>query len=368
MAVYIILLLLVFLCGYILYRYPNGRNAKKIYLIVTFSSMAIILGLRGEKVGEDTEHYLTMFKGAAQVKWITMLRSKGFRTTWYVDPYGFHDTVENGWLTLCKIVHIFTDNGQVFLFIVALLTCGLFAKFIYDNSESILYSTLIYLCESMYMFSFNEARQMLAVSVTLQVYTALKHRKVKTAVLLVLLASLIHNTALVTFIMFPIVLTKQRKSYKKFKYAVVIAIAAPFLVMSLRGIISKLVPRYASYFGTNYWKNSIGGSAVLWILEILLIAVMYLKEFEYPQSYQYACFVLLYLSCALMGLQVTMFARIGYYFRAFLPLFFPSAVNFFKKKDRLMVNFIVIAFIILLYFSYAHSDTRMYSFFWNNGR
>ena len=366
MTVYVFLLVFVLVCGLILYRYPHSKNAEKLFLFLTFGAMTFILGFRGEHVGEDTKHFITMFEYADRVTWSEMLKSTGFRTTWYIDQYGFHDTVENGWLALCKIIHLFTDDGHVFLFAVAALTCVLFAKFIYDNSLSIFYSTVIFLCESMYMFSFNGARQMLAVAITLPAYTSLKNKKIIPAVCFVLLASLVHNTALVAFAMFPFVLTKQPESYKKFKYAIVAVIASPFVVMLLKTFISRLIPRYAAYFTVNYWTNTIGGSAVLWIIEMILILIMYAKKFRIQNTFQYSCFVLMYLAFELMSLQVSVFGRVGYYFRTFLLLFFPCADMYFEKKSRTVVRCVIITLLVLLYFSYAGTDTRLYTFFWND--
>lgn len=364
--IYIFLLIFVFTCGLILNQNPKSRIARIVFLFLTFGTMTIILGLRGETVGEDTKHYLTMFRYADQVSWKDMVRGTGFRTVWFIDQYGFHDTVENGWLALCKLVHLFTYNGQVFLFLVSALTCGLFAKFIYDNSVSVFYSTVIFMCESMFMFSFNGARQILAVALTLQAYTALKRRKIKTSVVFVLLAALIHNTALVAFALFPFVLIKEKGSYKKFKYAIVVVALSPFVVMMLKTAISRLIPRYTLYFTTNYWTNSVGGSAVLWIAEFALILVMYAKKFRVENSFQYSCFTLMYLAFELMGLQVSVFGRVAYYFRAFLILFFPCANLYFSNKSRRVIGYAIIILLILLFFSYARSDARIYSFFWQN--
>lgn len=366
MMVYIFLLIFVFACGLIPFQYPQNRTARIIFLILTFGAMTIILGLRGETVGEDTKHYLMMFRYADQVTWKDMLRGTGFRTVWYIDQYGFHDTVENGWLALCKFVHLFTDNGQVFIFLISALTCGLFAKFIYDNSVSVFYSTVIFMCESMYMFSFNGARQMLAVALTLYVYTALKRRKIIKAVVYVLLAALIHNTALVAFALFPFVLIKQAGSYKKFKYAIVAAALSPFAVMMLKTAISRLIPRYTLYFTTNYWTNSVGGSVVLWVAEFALILAMYEKKFRVENSFQYSCFTLMYLAFELMGLQFSVFGRVAYYFRVFLILFFPCTDLYFSSKSRKVIRYAIIFLLILLFFSYARTDTRIYSFFWQN--
>lgn len=364
MTVYILLLLFVLACDLLLYKHQKNNQRKKLFLFLTFFAMTLILGLRGESVGEDTRHFLVMYKQAKTISWKTIFQSRGFRTVWYVDQYGFHDTVENGWLILCKFVHLFTDNGQVFLFIVAALTCGIFAKFIYDNSTDVFYSTLIFLCESMFMFAFNGARQMLAVALTLPAYTALKHKKIKTAIIWVIVAALIHNTALVAFIIFPFVLTKRKNDFSKFKYAIVLAVASPFIIMALQKVIIAIFPRYSKYFTLNYWTNSIGGSSILWIIELILILIMYWKKFSNDHSFELACIILLYLSCELMGLRVTMFSRVGYYFRAFLLLFFPCSNCYFSKNSRRVIECVISVLLIALYFSYARTPWRLYSFFW----
>lgn len=49
------------------------------------------------------------------------------------------------------------------------------AKFVYENAhEHIFMGTYIYLCESLYMNSFNAMRQVLALAIAVQAYTVLK--------------------------------------------------------------------------------------------------------------------------------------------------------------------------------------------------
>lgn len=326
--------------------------------------MAIVLGLRGDDVGEDTRHFLNVFKCASNVTWSQMLHGVGMRTAYYTDTFGYTDTIENGFLALAKVAHLFTNDGHVFLFVVAVITCALFAKFIYDNCENVIFSTYIFLCESMFMRAFNEVRQILAVAIAVQAYTLIKEKRWKSAVVVILLAALIHNTALICFVLFPIMLIKPQKEYKTFKYAIVATIASPFVALLGQAVLIKMFPRYAGYFLTNFWTNSLGGTAFLWIIEFALIVVAYSGKFRTKNSFYSSCLVLLYIAFELMGLRITMFSRVGLYFRAYLLLFFPSCSSYFTKKTWQVVQIGLIILMLLLYLSYARTPAREYSFCW----
>lgn len=364
MLIYIIVLALIAIYSI----YPNLKNnscqSKKIFLFLSFTTMTFILGLRGNNVGEDTEHYLNIFKYAANVKWIDIFHSAGMRTGYFTNQFGYTDTIENGFLGLAKIVHFFTSDGQVFLFIVAAVTCGLFAKFIYENCEKVVFPTYIFLCESMFMLAFNGARQILAVSIAIQSYTFLKNKKWKKAVVTILMASLIHNVALICFVLLPIMLVKPRNEYKAFKYAMMATIISPFAVLLAQSVIVKLFPRYTSYFTLNFWTNSLGGTTILWCIEFSLVLIAYKKKFKINNSFSDSCMILLYLACELMGLRITMFSRVGWFFRPYLLTFFLSCSHYFTKKTWQVIQGGLLVLIFLLYLSYAGTPARLYSFYW----
>ncbi len=324
----------------------------------------MVLGLRGFNVGEDTPHYLHIFRQAEYVSWSDMLHSTGMRTAYYTNQYGYTDTIENGFLALAKIIHWFTDDGQVFIFVVATLTCGLFARFIYDNCEKVFYPTFIFLCESMFMFAFNGIRQLLAVSITIQVYTLLKAKKWKQAVVVILFASLFHNVALIGFVLFPIMLVKHDKKYKLFKYAMIAAIAGPVFIVYAQNLITKLFPRYTAYFSVNYWQNSLGGSTILLLIEFVFLMIMYEKKFKTEDSFNLATLILIFIACELAGLKISVFSRVGYFFRAYLLLFLPDAEKYFSRNSRIIVRIVLMILLILFYLSYAQTEARVYSFFW----
>lgn len=364
MIIYVIILFLIIMYSMYPYLKHNSKQSRRIFLYLAFITMTIVLGLRGESVGEDTKHYLNVFKYAANVRWLDMIHSSGMRTGYFTNAFGYTDTIENGFLALAKIVNYITDNGHFFLFVVATITCGLFAKFIYDNCDKVVFATLIFLCESMYMLAFNGMRQILAVAISIQAYTFLKNKKWKKAIVIILVASLIHNVALISFVIFPLFFIKPKKEFKAFKYAIIITIASPIIIMLAQTAISKIFPRYTDYFSSNYWQNSLGGIVVLWAIEFILILISYIKKFKFEESFKLSCLILMYIACELMGLKITMFSRVGWFFRSYLIIFFPKCRYYFGKKTWRIIESVIIILLILLYLSYAGTTSRRYSFCW----
>lgn len=167
----------------------NHKIGRKAFIIISFFMMAIILGLRGDGVGEDTRHFLAMFEQAKSISWKKIFTS-GFdivyATIWNVDL-----KVESGYVFLNKLVGIFTSNGQWILIIVAFMTCGFMGRFVYHNFSKPFWPTYIFFCESLYMNSFNLMRQMLAISIGLQSYEFLKRRNYAKAIGIILFAFLV---------------------------------------------------------------------------------------------------------------------------------------------------------------------------------
>lgn len=364
MLIYIYLFTGIFLFASILYAKHNNPQSRRIFLFLAFVSMALVLGLRGKTVGEDTQGYINVFEKSVNVSWDDIIQGDGLRIAYYTYDYGYSETIEKGYIVLNKFIHLFTENGHIFLLVVASITCILFAKFIYDNSLDIFMSTIVFLCESIYVNAFNGVRQILAVSIAVQAYTLLKKRKIKTAIFITLLAMLIHNTAVVCFLIFPIMLIEPKKELKLFKYTIIISLIMPFAIYTMRNLVGTIFPRYFGYFTNNYWENSIGGVAILWLVEIILIIIMYWKKFKVKESYQLASITLMFLSLELTGLQITMFSRLGWFFRAYLILFFPNAMKYFSVKTRRVLKVFIIILLFILYFKYSKSQSRIYDFFW----
>ncbi len=365
MTVYIILALLIALFSLYPYSKHNSIRSRKVFLFLSFSAMVLVLSLRASSVGEDTSMYMGVFNKAQSVNWKDIISNIWGRTTFYTYSYGYQDTAESAYLGLCKIIGLFTTDAHVFLFVIAAITCALYAKFIFENTEHVVFATWIFLCEAIYMFAFNCVRQLLAISIALQAFKCLKKKQYTKSAVILILAFLIHNTSVICLLMVPIMLLQEKNEKRFFKYMLIGAIALPLSINAASGIILKFLPRYAGYFATNYWANSIGGSSILWVIELCLILYLYNRRFPTEDSFKLSSFTVLYLSLELMGLSITMFSRVAYFYRSFLLLFLPDAITVVKPKYRQILRFGVILLLFLIYVANAKSPARNYIFFFN---
>lgn len=362
MAIYIVIYMMIIAFSLLLQRYNNSKQSRRIFLFLSFGIMTIVLGLRGSQVGEDTQHYIDIFNYADNVKWSSLFSSLQMRTVYFIDRYGYADTIEDGFLVLCKIVHLFTNNPQIFLFLIAAGSLSLYAKFIYDNTEHVFFATYIFLTESLFMLSFNGIRQLLAGAIALQAYTALRNKQLIKAIVFIAFAALIHNVALITVVLIPLFYIKGNKESGKFKYLMLATVLSPIIVVLASDILCRFFPRYAGYFVQNFWTNKIGGTAIMWVLEFFLVYYLYLKQFPGNQLFMISCLTMLYLVLEFTGFRITMFSRVGWFFRPYLMLLIPEGITCFKVKNRKWIRLLFYILLLMLYISYAKTPARNYYF------
>lgn len=362
MFVYIFEILFVLFAGALL---NLKKISKKTFLTLSFLTMALVLGLRGETVGEDTAHYIDVFVRTNYISWKTLFTSGTdivYDTIWGVDR-----SMETGYLLLNKVVGVFTSNPQWMLIIVAFLTCYLLAKFVYDNCANVFFPIYIILCESLYMQSFNLARQILAIAIGLQAYTLLKenraHSTIK-AVVTVIVGFLFHKSALVLLLLIPLWRIKDNR--KAMKYILIGSALTPFLITVFSKIISFIIPRYAGYFENNYWEANVGGIALLWIVEYLMVLYIFrhYKNEDGKEIFIAAACTAIYISFELVGLKLTAFTRIALYFRAFLIFLFPYFSRYIRPRSRLIYKMGLNVILSVLFLRYASIPARLYYFFW----
>ena len=344
----------------------DKKMSRQLFLVTTFSLLALILGLRGINVGEDTAHYIDVFEKCQNISWQTIFTSGTdvvYETVWEVDR-----SMEVGYIALNKLIRIFTSNAQWLIFIISGSTCLLMAKFIYENSSAVFFSTYIYICESLYMNSFNLMRQMFALAIGLQAYTALKNHNNRRgcimAIIYIIIAFLFHKSIIVMLLLIP--LWKIKRVHKTLKYVIIGSVLFPFSISILSKIVSIIIPRYSLYFTTNYWESNIGGIVILWIIEIFICLFIYFRKSsrKNKETFIIVSCTAIYLALEIVGLQITAFTRISLYFRSFLILLFPSFTKCLNSKSKNIYKVGIMLLMTLLFISYASTPARIYHFFW----
>ena len=357
MTIYIVLFCWICISGYFFLRKIENQ---KLFMFSSFFAMSLVLGLRGPTVGEDTLHYLEVFSNLAHVSWPTYFTS-GLYVVW--DPV-WKQTVEWLYAFLNKIIACFTDNGQVLLFVVATITCCLWARFIYRNlSTNVFFATIFVLCDSFFMGAFNGIRQMLALAIIINAYEYVEKKEYRKVLLIALIAFLIHNSSIAILALFAVLQIRDMRLglLAVSLVSVLIVLGFPFLVE----IVSSIFPRYEVYFRKNYWNpNSLRGTLILWAVEILIAAYILIKGIRNRREYAGIAGLILYISMELLGQQVVAIGRLTYFFRFFTVMLFPNFAERLPQKTKDLFYIALTALFAMEYLSYASTPSRQYSFYW----
>ncbi len=179
MALYIsIWLLLLVLSGVYGKSILNNRPLSKIWLFSVFLLLVMIAGGRGLEVGVDTETYYSIYN-----------HTKRFGLTYHI---------EIGWLYLNYFCSSLELDYNSFLTVVSALTLTplIFVAKRYNYNP--FFVLLIYYSLHIYTGSFNALRQYCALSYVLLAYYYISENKYIWTSIYVILAFLIHKSALIS--------------------------------------------------------------------------------------------------------------------------------------------------------------------------
>lgn len=363
MKVYIGLLLFIAIIAFI---NKKTNLSPKYFLWISFMAMTLVLGLRGSTVGEDTKMYLSVANAASRMSWKDIFSS--FPTTeWNFISYGIYggysEQTETIYMAYNKLIMSVFHNPQWVLIITAAITCYFMMRFICNNVEqySDLYlATYVYMCDSIYMSSFNIMRQVLALSIAVQAIEEVKQEKYKKAIVWVAIAACFHLSALLFVVVLLIYKLKEKR--KHYKWIVLGVCILPVALPLLTTIVSKILPKYVSYLQTSFWSAEAKGTLVLWGIIIIAILIMIRRKDNDERTWWLIYMATIYIGVELIGMRYTVISRVAMYFRIGLPLFFPTMKKYFNTNSRLMYVGGILFVMTWSFLSYASSPARLYTF------
>lgn len=326
--IYILIFLPIFIIGIIFNKFWNkSSRTKKCYLVITFFPLLLISGLRADSVGTDTYNYLS-----------------GFRTIRDVSSSSMFEVVrwEYGYVLLNKLSSILSNNEQILLVLTSFLVLIGVMYFIYKNSENVVLSVFLYISLYLYLFSFNGIRQAIAMSILVMGFHLILERKFLRYFIVVLVATLFHETAILMLLLYFIY-------YFKFDIKNVLAILFIFIIsfISVESIINYFLSftRSLSYIDTN---NIIEQSGFLFPLINLSIFffILYIKltnRINDPTLDFFLFIAILGVFTGLLSMKVYKLLRLNYYFMMYYIIAIPYSLKFVKDKK---IKFIMIYLLI----------------------
>lgn len=168
----------------------NYSNGRKHFCFIVFLLLFLLSALRGETVGGDLKRYLPEFNYVASVT--------------NVIDFIKEATHEPLYLLYIKLLTFVSDSPRCFLVGTSLLSLAGPIYMFYKHSNDPISSVLIYFGMGYYTNTFNNVRQSLALSIVFFSISYLINRDFRKFLLLVIVASLFHYSAIIMLALYPL--------------------------------------------------------------------------------------------------------------------------------------------------------------------
>lgn len=333
---YIIYFGLLFIC-FILSSYADKKNNKKIIFVIALL-LSLIMGLRKNTVGIDTNSYYYMFKSIKSISDVKKFSDPIFYVLAFLlmriknDPY------------FPILVFSFFSNFLV-----------VYRLWDYRNISAYKYSILRYIT-IFYFFSFNCMRQFVAIAIVFWGTKHLEKGEYGKFLLYVIIASLIHLSSLVaaSFVLLEVVRWKEL-SKKQRNYISISILFIPLYIV-LAATISE--GRYERYFSQIEISNF--SSIVLKICLFIFVFIMLYSEKKFAKDNNKLLMCMIYYGIGLcltsMEVFFRYFGRIGYYYYIYGTVYTGIAAS--EKRYQILFR-IVILFIVIRAFYLNCSATEI---------
>ena len=212
-------------------------------------ALSLFAGLRSYRVGTDTGGYVSNYTNS-------------------LDPnyYQFSDDIEKGYQLFEYLLLHFTHNYAWLLTITALFIVFSYLNFIKKYAQNYLLAVIIYITFGIYSFFFNGLRQGIAMAIMMYAMPALLDNKFWRYLLVCLVASMFHISALFMIPFYFVVNLKIKIRYKVLLVLTGTALAAPSLIQYM----AKDNIRYEQYTES----DSYGGLFTLGFYVILALSIL----------------------------------------------------------------------------------------------
>lgn len=356
MVPYILLALYTLFCWLLYSRKALGRIS---FLVIAIIPACLLLCLRGSSVGEDTSMYLQMAE-VAQNYTLDQLNPLSPSILWNPDSWGQGSSVDPGFLLILKVCMTLFDEPQIALALCAVATCACFVIFFQNNSKDVAQAYWGFLCSGLYMFAFNGVRQILAIGIAINFYQFAKQGKWFRAVLLILIGSCIHRSALVLIgILCMYYLLKYNRAYS---IVLAVVVCLPALVMAAYPLVQLVSQQFATYYTVNFWEVDIGGSALIWILLVACAIYLFYRGSKDEDCRFYSLCDAAYVSLSITALRISIIERVALYVLPFICLSFDKVMDLCPQKNRWCVSLIINGLLFALFIAFATNPARDYVF------
>ena len=350
MAIYLVLAVSSLLSGVIIYWGKNSAFSKKAYLFFVFVPLIFIAGFRAPSVGTDTASYIQHFRLISGTPWKALAQYN----------------MDFGYAVLNKAVSCFTDNPQILLILLSIITLSGFAIFIYKNSSNVCISTFLFIALYQYCTFFNTMRQYTAVMFICNAYYYLKNRKYSVFILLVCLAALFHMSALIFLPVAFFSIIKPRKIWLG-----ALAVVGCGLIISFKPLLDlffRIFPQYAWYQSAQGYlePKGIDENIIIWVVQAILVFLsislisrkseLSLREHEVKELYLLSAILIISIILNLLTVQVLIAHRLNFYFYIFMIIALPKMIQYWGRYTLALNMTMICCLLLYFYLMLSHNN------------
>lgn len=376
MFVYFLILgLVIFLSlinSIVLTRYRIGSNNVNIknsdiyILVLMFLVLTFFAMFRAYTVGTDAENYSSYFlRIGKSINIFSIIKSAPI--------YSIYNKI---------IYFIFPYRQAILIFNAIIILVGI-AYFIYNYSEDVCFSTIIYIISYSYCFSFNGMRQCMAMSMVLISFCWLdKNYKIRSIILL-LFAIGVHNTAILGALSLWVI--KKNVTYKVTKRIFIASLFGMVILKYGYDYIIKMFiiifPRYSMYLNKDSYSaytTSQGRNIYVSLFYVSFVILAFFIQkwritgYYVTQEKQNQINKLL-VPCILSTVSGIIWAnnftlgRIREYYTIFFICLIPNLTKVFRRYNLLIK--VVVILVLIIPFSIQLKENKSnvvpYIFFWD---
>lgn len=383
MEVLFIYMLITVAIGYCVEN-TRSNQLKKIYLLSIFLFAFLYSGLRGKTVGLDTALWNSIFDNIVKNGLSELPRNT---------------EVEKGYMMVNYVLGKIGLPSQSIIILGSAIICCSFYNIIKKYSKNYVLSSLIFI-SMIFTVTMNVSRQYIALAFLLYAFDAIVQKKRKQAILLILLATSMHYSAIIFLPLVYFASSKTSINRKSVFLIGAVSFSAIPLYMVIVNLFVSIFDQYNRFITSSKYSAELEVSLqyVILFAMVAFLGLIYISPIQLkirkskvviahnnviqnvvackPEDIQsYLLFFLLfieYIVIYFISRNLLIAARFTYYFQSSLIIVIPNTIYYLKQRYKLkLINVcLMVAFLAyFIYFGYRYfvSDPHgilPYMFFW----
>lgn len=350
MTVYIVLYATILFLPFFLNLDSDKERKRRLYIILIFSMIIFVVGLRHPTMGMDLTGYLKSYGRLYDMSWQSVIELNSYLN------------YERGYILFNKLMGMLTlGNEQLFLFVCAMLATVPVGYTIYKKSEDILLSTLIYLGLPIFLIQYSALRQGIALGMCFYALNLIEDKKLWRFLLLIFLATLFHYTSIVFIVAYFIYHIRITDTMRT-----VLLLLLP-IVFVFRSQLFTLLSVILKNDVIATQTNAITMTIVFVLIYIFMMVLFHGSESRKVNGYMniFFCACL----CLIFSGVYSTAIRVGYYFMIALVFILPIAIRRIRDpRHTLLLRLVIMT--CFIWFSLDSiigtywAEAYPYFFFW----